>query len=78
MAKLRSRLHKDILKDLKKSYEVLDDVRARLENINDDIRIEELDDKYHSFLSVCIEEWLADIESLDGHIDEWLPQEEIK
>ena len=71
-----AKLDQEILKDLKKAYEVLDDVRARLENINDDIRIEELDDRYHSFLSVCIEDWLADIESLDGHIDRWLPTEE--
>ena len=71
-----AKLDKDILKDLKKAYEVLDDVRARLENINDDIRIEELDDNNHSDLSVYIEEWLADIESLDGHIYDVLPTEE--
>lgn len=71
-----AKLDKDILKDLKKAYEVLDDVRARLENIDDDIRIKELDDNNHSDLSVYIEEWLADIESLDGHIYDVLPTEE--
>ena len=68
-----AKLDQEIFKDLKKAYEVLDDVRARLEDINDDLRIGELmDDDYHYSLSDSIEDWLPDIQKLDDKINDYL------
>jgi len=69
------KLDKSINEQLTKAYEVLDDVRAKLENINDDIVINELHDEEHSDLSEGIQDWLADIHSLDQNINEFLEDE---
>ena len=61
--------HKDIQKKLSRAYEVLDDVRAKLEDINDDIVINELHDEYHSDLSESIQDWLGQIYALDCNME---------
>ena len=66
---------KDISNQLLKAYHVLDDVRAKLENIGDDIVINELDDEHHSNLSEGIQDWLGDIHALDENIKEFLNEE---
>jgi|TARA_R100000081_G_scaffold89425_1_gene62294 hypothetical protein len=67
---------KDISEQLLNSYKVLDDVRAKLENINDDIVINELDDQYHSDLSETIQDWLGRIYSLDCDMAQFVKDEE--
>ena len=63
---------KDISDQLLKSYKVLDDARAKLENLAYDINtylgnsiIDELDDQHHSDLLESIQDWLGQIYSLD-------------
>ena len=67
---------KDISEQLLKSYKVLDDVRAKLENIVDDININELDDQHHADLSESIQDWLGRIYSLDCDMSEFVKEEE--
>ena len=69
------KLDKSINEQLTKAYEVLDNVRAKLEDINDDIVINELDDEHHSNLSEGIQDWLGDIHALDENIKEFLNEE---
>lgn len=71
------KLDKSINEQLTKAYEVLDDVRAKLENINDDIVINELHDELHSDLSYNIQDWLGDIHLLDENIENFLNDEEV-
>lgn len=67
---------KDISEQLLKSYKVLDDVRAKLENIADDININELDDQHHSDLYDGIQDWLGRIYSLDCDMSEFVKEGE--
>ena len=67
---------KDISEQLLKSYKVLDDVRAKLENINDDIVSNELDDQHHSDLSESIQDWLGRIYALDCDMLDFVKKEE--
>ena len=66
----------DISKQLLKAYHVLDDVRAKLENINDDIVINELHDELHSDLSESIQDWLGQIYALDCNMTEFVTDDE--
>ena len=59
-----------------KAYHVLDDVRAKLENINDDIVINELHDELHSDLSESIQDWLGQIYALDCNMTEFVTDDE--
>ena len=67
---------KDISKQLLKAYHVLDDVRAKLENIGDDIVINELHDELHSDLSESIQDWLGQIHALDCNMTEFVTDDE--
>jgi len=66
----------DISKQLLKAYHVLDDVRAKLENIGDDIVINELHDELHSDLSESIQDWLGQIHALDCNMTEFVTDDE--
>ena len=68
-------LDKKIYAQLYKAYQVLDDVRAKLENINDDIVINELHDELHSDLSESIQDWLGQIYALDCNMAEFVTDE---
>jgi len=68
-------LDKKIYAKLYKAYQVLDDVRAKLEDINDDIVINEFHDDEHSELSYSIHDCLGDIYALDENIKEFLNEE---
>ena len=70
------KLDKSINEQLTKAYEVLDDVRAKLENINDDIVINELHDELHSDLSESIQDWLGQIYALDCNMTEFVTDDE--
>ena len=59
-----------------KAYHVLDDVRAKLENIGDDIVINELHDEFHSDLSEGIQDWLGVMHSLDCKMAEFVTDDE--
>ena len=65
----------DISKQLLKAYHVLDDVRAKLENIGDDIVTNELHDEFHSDLSEGIQDWLGVMHSLDCNMAEFVTDE---
>ena len=69
-------LDKSINEQLTKAYEVLDDVRAKLENINDDIVINEFHDDEHSNLSDGIQDWLGQIYALDCDMAEFVTDDE--
>ena len=69
------KLDKSINEQLTKAYEVLDDVRAKLENINDDIVINEFHDDDHSNLSEGIQDWLGQIYALDCDMAEFVKDE---
>ena len=68
--------NKDISEQLLKSYKVLDDVRAKLENVDSDICSNELFDEYHSDLSLTIENWLGQIHALDCDMLEFVTDDE--
>ena len=68
-------LDKKIYAQLYKAYQVLDDVRAKLENINDDIVTNELHDELHSDLSENIQDWLGQIYALDCNMAEFVTDE---
>ena len=68
--------NKDISEQLLKSYKVLEDVRAKLENVDSDICSNELFDEYHSDLSLNIENWLGQIHALDCDMLEFVTDDE--
>ena len=67
---------KDISEQLLNSYKALDDVRAKLENIADDININELNDEFHSDLSESIQDWLGQIYALDCNMAEFVKDDQ--
>ncbi len=69
------KLDKSINEQLTKAYKLLDDVRAKLENIGDEIATNELYDELHSDLSESIQDWLGPIHALDCNMAEFVTDE---
>ena len=75
-------ISKSVKEELVKAYKKLDDVRATLENANDDSRLiaEEAEDdsvwSTHDDMSDDMDSWLAQIESLESDMLHYLDLDE--